>query len=67
MNNHDAHPYHYRPSECPGHWFGSNDGQPVDDHCTRCGTPYVRGVLREQGVGGVTPHASRATGATPGN
>jgi hypothetical protein len=25
---------------CTEHSFGSNDGQPVDDHCCRCGIPW---------------------------
>jgi hypothetical protein len=24
-------------ADCDDHDFGSNDGQPVDDHCSRCG------------------------------
>lgn len=33
-----ASDYLYTPEACPGHRFGSNDGQPIDDHCSRCGT-----------------------------
>lgn len=31
----------YAPEECPGHEFGCNDGQPVDDHCRWCGIAWA--------------------------
>lgn len=32
----------YPVAYCPGHEFGSNDGQPVDDHCALCGVHWSR-------------------------
>lgn len=41
------HPYHYTPDTCPEHSFGWNDGQPVDDHCSRCGCLWPPGDATE--------------------
>lgn len=32
---------------CTEHSFGSNDGQPVDDHCSRCGILWSERDARE--------------------
>ena len=49
--------YLYSEHECPEHDFGSNDEQPVDDHCSRCGLLWVPPAseswgARAQGAGG---------------
>ena len=44
--------YTYQPDTCPEHSFGSNDGRPVDDHCSRCGILWSE---REREARAATP------------
>lgn len=46
------HGYAYQPDTCPEHEFGSNGGQPVDDHCSRCGIHWSRHGARTARVQG---------------